>query len=70
MVLNSDHLNVNTYASKQTTFVILQMTVSLYRPSALVGAKVMVFSHFSVISWQLVLLVKETRENHRPIASH
>jgi len=31
------------------------------------------FNNFSVISWQSVLLLEETRaprENHRPIASH
>jgi hypothetical protein len=28
------------------------------------------FNNISVISWRSVLLVEETRENHRPIASH
>ena len=28
------------------------------------------FDNISVISWRSVLLVEETRENHRPAASH
>jgi hypothetical protein len=28
------------------------------------------FNNISVISWRSVLLVEETRENHRPVASH
>ena len=28
------------------------------------------FNNISVISWQSVLLVEETRENYRPVASH
>jgi len=28
------------------------------------------FNNISVISWWSVLLVKETGENHRPVASH
>jgi len=28
------------------------------------------FNNISVISWWSVLLVKETRGNHRPVASH
>ena len=28
------------------------------------------FNNFSVISWRSVLLVEETRENHRHVASH
>jgi len=28
------------------------------------------FNNISAISWQLVLLVEETRENHRPATSH
>ena len=28
------------------------------------------FNNISVISWQSVLLVEETGENHRPVASH
>ena len=28
------------------------------------------FNNISVISWRLVLLVEETGENHRPVASH
>jgi hypothetical protein len=28
------------------------------------------FNSISVISWRSVLLVEETRENHRPAASH
>jgi hypothetical protein len=28
------------------------------------------FNNISVISWQSVLLVEETRENHWPVASH
>jgi hypothetical protein len=28
------------------------------------------FNHISVISWRSVLLVEETGENHRPVASH
>jgi hypothetical protein len=28
------------------------------------------FNNISVISWRSVLLVEETREHHRPVASH
>jgi len=28
------------------------------------------FNNISVILWQSVLLVEETGENHRPVASH
>jgi len=28
------------------------------------------FNNISVISWRSVLLVEETGENHRPVASH
>jgi hypothetical protein len=28
------------------------------------------FSNISVLSWRSVLLLEETRENHRPVASH
>ena len=28
------------------------------------------FSNISVISWRSVLLLEETGENHRPVASH
>jgi len=28
------------------------------------------FDNISVISWRLVLLVEETGENNRPVASH
>ena len=28
------------------------------------------FNNISAILWQSVLLVEETRENHRPVASH
>ena len=28
------------------------------------------FNNISVISWRSVLLVDETRENHRPVAGH
>jgi hypothetical protein len=28
------------------------------------------FNNISAISWQSVLLVEETGENHRPVASH
>ena len=28
------------------------------------------FNNISVIPWRLVLLVEETGENHRPVASH
>ena len=28
------------------------------------------FNNVSVILWQSVLLVEETRENHRPVTSH
>ena len=28
------------------------------------------FNNISVISWWLVLLVEETGENHRPVATH
>jgi hypothetical protein len=28
------------------------------------------FNNISIISWRLVLLVEETGENHRPVASH
>ena len=28
------------------------------------------FNNISVISWQSVLLVEETGDNHRPVASH
>jgi len=38
------------------------------------GGSFMVFSatfnNISVISWRSVLLVDETRENHRPVAGH
>jgi len=38
------------------------------------GLRLMVFNttfnNISIISWQQVLLVEETRENHRPDASH
>ena len=39
-----------------------------------IGLRVMVFNatfnNISVISWRSVLLVKETGENHQPVASH
>jgi hypothetical protein len=38
------------------------------------GVRVMVlnatFNNISAISWQSVLLVEETGENHRPVATH
>jgi hypothetical protein len=41
--------------------------------SVIYGGSVMVlnatFNNISVISWQSVLLVEETGENHRPVAS-
>jgi hypothetical protein len=48
------------------------MKVNTWFPVFTEGVRVMVFK-FSVISWQSVLLVEETRvpgETHRPAASH
>ena len=36
----------------------------------LVGLLCLAFNNISVISWRSVLLVEETGENHRPVASH
>jgi hypothetical protein len=58
-------MNKNTF----TVFII----ISLKTNNGL-EVRIMVlnatFHNISIISWQSVLLVEETGENHRPVASH
>ena len=48
--------------------------VSIIRDYILLWVSIMefdaIFSNISIILWRSVLLVEETVENHRPIASH
>jgi hypothetical protein len=50
--------------------VIKIVKIELLLKMLKLGVRVMVFNDTSVISWQSVVLVEETGENHRPVGSH
>jgi hypothetical protein len=54
------------------SFKIL-LNLSAFSANRIISERIVLsatFSNISVISWRSVLLVEETRENHRPAASH
>ena len=51
-------------------YVIKIVKIEMLLKMLKLGVRVMVFNDTSVISWQSVVLVEETGENHRPVGSH
>jgi hypothetical protein len=70
MEKNSDSIKFLNFRDRHYKVIYQMVTIKNGSGGGRVTVLNTTFNNISVISWRSVLLVEETRENHRPVTSH